>query len=315
MNDTDKLKAYSTGQLGLDLVGVCDAVLLEDEPRGHRPSDILPGAKSIVVFGKAMPDGSVQAAFRHFEDGHPTARGSYTAYGADLAPNFTLFFATFELSRYIEREIGGAAAPLPCGPMQCGVPNSVAIPAFAAPFRVGLPLNIDKAAYGAGLGDYGWSGRLLTEEYGPRIHFGGVVTQRWFDADKPWADKHICKGETCLACVRHCPAKALSLPGADDKGSVRTVGVAGAERKVSAVKLNKCIVAACALRKEYGGEDDFCSEDPTDTELEGAFERKPINNFEGLDHYPKWKCDRCLLYCCAGKWKEKFFDRGLTEYE
>ena len=34
----------------LDLVGIASADALSDEPEGHRPSDLLPGAKSIIVF-------------------------------------------------------------------------------------------------------------------------------------------------------------------------------------------------------------------------------------------------------------------------
>jgi len=309
MSDTLRIKDFLLDKCGMDLAGVADAALLEDAPEGHRPSDILPGAKAVIVFGRAIADGSVQTVFRHFEDGHPTARGSYVAYGADLAPNFTLFFATFELSRHIERVFGFATAPLPLGPMQCGVPNSVPIPAFAAPFTVGLPLDIERAAFAAGLGDYGYSGRLLTKQFGARVQFGAAVTQMPLDFDSPYAGEPLCGGASCQACVRICPAKAL--PPAEE-GDTRNVGAKGSEREVANVKLNRCIVAACGLRKEYGGEEDFCEAAPDDEALAVAFQKKPINNFEGLDHYPKWRCDKCRVYCRAGGWDAKFRQRGLT---
>jgi epoxyqueuosine reductase QueG len=336
-NLTNEIKEYVLEGCGMDLVGACDSSLFDDEPDGHRPSDILPGAKSVIVFGRRLPDGGVQAAFRHFEDGHPTARGSYGAYCGDLAPNCNLFFATFDLSQFIEKKYDFIAAPMPCGTMQCGLPSSVPIPAFIEPFKVGLPFNIERAAFAAGLGDYGWSGRILTEQYGPRVQFGAVITTMPLEYDEPYSGEKLCRGETCRACARHCPTGALpeaddfarhcptgALPEADDpdtlskQGEKRAQsvqrGAGGTVRETAAVRLNSCIVAACALRREFGGEDDYVdSLNPTDDELIEAFKRKPINNYEGLDHYPKWRCDKCLIYCPTGGWHEKFAKRGLTK--
>jgi epoxyqueuosine reductase QueG len=310
MSVTNEIKRYVVSEFDMDMVGVADIDLLSDEPEGYRPADILPGAKAVIVYGKRMPDGGVQAAFRKFEDGHPTAHSGYGAFCADLASNFTLFFHTFNLAQYIERTFGYATTPLPCGPMQCGVPTSVPMPAFAEPFKVGLPLNIERAAFASGLGDYGWSGRILTEEYGPRIQFGAVITRMELEPDAPYSGERLCRGESCRICSRICPVDAMPNTEYDEK---RILGVRGHERNVANVKLNRCIVASCALRKEFGGMVD-CIEtcDPTEAELEEAFRNKPINHFEGLDHYPKWKCDKCLIYCPAGNWDKRFKETGLS---
>ncbi|MDR3364947.1 MAG: hypothetical protein LBS91_08405 [Clostridiales Family XIII bacterium] len=312
-NETAKIKKFILEDLDMDLAGVCDAGLLEDEPEGHRPSDILPGARSAIVYAYRVPDGGTQAAFRYFEDGSLPARAIYSAYSADLAPNAAMLFRTFDLAQHIERSYGYVACPLPSGPMQAGVPLSVPVPAFAAPFKVGLPFNIERAAFAAGLGDYGWSGRLLTEEYGPRVHFGAVITSMPLEFDAPRGGAPICGGESCLICVGRCPVNAIPGP---DTGQSRTLGAGGVLRKAADVRLNRCIVAACALRKEYGGIEDYIDsvehEEPTDASLAEAFAKKPVNHWEGLDHYPKWKCDKCLIYCPAGKWKERFADRNLA---
>jgi epoxyqueuosine reductase QueG len=310
MSYTQEIKRYVLGECEMDLVGIADTAYLSDEAPGYRPTDILPGAKSVVVFGKRMPDGSVQTAFRAFEDGNFLAKTSYGIYGKDVAAGFTLFFRTFDICQYIERLFGYTATPLPCGPMQCGVPVSVPVPSFVEPFRAGLPLNIERAAYASGLGDYGWSGRILTSEYGPRIQFGAVLTTMPLSFDAPYGGARLCGGADCLACVKHCPVDAIPRPGDE---TPRSLGVADRIRDAANVKLNRCTVAACALRKEFGGFDDYVENlDPSEEELEAAFLKKPVNHWEGLDHYPKWRCDKCLIYCPTGNWKVKFADRELT---
>jgi epoxyqueuosine reductase QueG len=311
MSDTSKIKDYILNECLMDIAGVAEAALLMDEPAGYRPTDILPGARSVVVYGKRMPDGGVQAAFRGFEDGNRIAKSGYGAFCADLASNFSLLFQTFQISQFIERHFQEVATPLPCGPMQCGVPVATPVPAFVEPFRVGLPLNIERAAVAAGLGEYGWSGRLLTPEFGPRIQFGAVITTMPLEFDAPYSGAELCGGEPCGVCVRQCPVDAI--PGYEE-GETRQLGVGEGKRAAAEIRLNRCIVAACALRREFGGLEDFvASKDPTEAELEDAFKKVPINHWEGLDHYPKWKCDKCLVYCPTGNWKERFLDRGLTK--
>jgi Pyruvate/2-oxoacid:ferredoxin oxidoreductase delta subunit len=271
----------------------------------------LPGAATIIVYGKRMPDGGVQSAFRAFEDRHPVARASYGAFCADLASNFTIFFQTFNLAQYIERNFGHTSTPLPRGSLQCGVPLSVPIPAFARAFRVALPLDIEKAAVAAGLGEYGWSGRLLTKEYGPRIQFGAVITRMPLEYDAPYNGETLCRGESCAMCLRQCPTNAIPDFGTDSLDA----GAGDSVRRIAEIKLNRCVVAACALRKEFGADRDYVDDnDPDEDALRAAFAKKPINHFEGLDHYPKWKCDKCLIYCPVGDWENRFRDNGLSRF-
>jgi len=41
---------------GIDLFGVASAQDLSEAPAGHRPNDVLPGAKSIIILGLKMLD-------------------------------------------------------------------------------------------------------------------------------------------------------------------------------------------------------------------------------------------------------------------
>ena len=48
--------------LGADIVGVADAGRFGEAPQGHKPGDILEGAKSVVVLAIRLLDGAVSTA-------------------------------------------------------------------------------------------------------------------------------------------------------------------------------------------------------------------------------------------------------------
>ena len=51
----------------------------------------------------------------------------------------------------------------------------------------------------------------------------------------------------------------------------------------------------------------------TPDELEEAFRKKPINGLS-IEHYPRYLCERCLVYCPVGRWKERYSDTGLSSF-
>ena len=130
MTLTDEIKRYVLDNCGMDAVGVARADALDDERGGHRPEDLLPGAKSVIVFLKRIPDGIWQAAFRAREDGNADARSIYAAFGRELTPNLNLFFMSFNLAQYIERTYAFPAVPVPAGEMQNVTPTNTPLPVF-----------------------------------------------------------------------------------------------------------------------------------------------------------------------------------------
>ena len=56
----------------------------------------------------------------------------------------------------------------------------------------------------------------------------------------------------------------------------------------------------------------FCA--TTDVEATEAFAKKPISHTT-LAHYPTHLCNKCMLYCPLGGWKEKFGDTGLSGFK
>ena len=306
MNRSEKIKNYLLNKLGMDLVGIAPAEALADEPEGRRPTDILPGAKSIVVFGKRMSVGAVQAAMRVHEDGNKYAESIYSTYAADVCPGMVLFFDTFNASQYIERNYRGTAVPLPLGPMQNGIPVNTELPMFSGPYKAGIPMNINRAALAAGLGEYGWSNHFLTPEFGPRVVLGAVITNLELEYDAPYNGRPLCEPDKCGLCAKLCPVGAIGCVSVENETGI---SVPGKSCRVSQFAQNRCSVAAmelpvaAELMNKPGG--------PEDSDIAAAMKKLKINDYT-LDHYPKFKCDECLLYCPAGDWEKKYRARGLS---
>ena len=313
MNATEKLKSYILDRCGLDAVGIAPASALADEPEGKRPEDILPGAKSIIVFIRAIPDGAFQAAFRAKEDGNADAFSSYAAYARELTPNMNLFFMQHRVAQFIERNYGFTATAIPSGPMQNVTSTNKVLPAFVGAKRVNYVLSSERAAMAAGLGEIGWNNAFLTKEFGPRQAIGLVLTTMELDYDKPYSGEKLCNPRECGICAKLCPIGAI----ADAEGESQEMGVCGRNCAVAKVNTNACAVASLAFRSEFSGKvktpDLIMNNNPGDEELAEAFAKKPLNN-HSLGHHPNYFCDMCTLYCPVGNWKERFADKGLSKF-
>ena len=312
MTFTEQLKLHIKSAFDMDMVGIAAAHALDGEPEGHRPTDLLPGAKCVIVFGRRFVDGAISADFRALEEKKMPAQSSYAAYASDLAPNFLTMNDTNDIAAYIEDNFGAVALPLPFNVQQNMIWNVVPGPLFADPYGQGMPLDISKAAMAAGLGEIGWSNRFLTEENGPRQVLSAVITTLDLDCDTPYNGPVLCDPSKCGICAKVCPTCAISATDS------KTVSVEGKSVEVAKINPNACIVAAMAMRKEFAGRmpvpDLIMHNDPTNEELIEAFKKKPINDLS-VDHYPRYFCDRCLLYCPVGNWKERFSDTNLTSFK
>ena len=67
MLKAERFKEYIKTEYDIDHVGIAAADALSAEPYGHRPEDVLPGAKSIIVLCRSIADGVIQARFRSLE--------------------------------------------------------------------------------------------------------------------------------------------------------------------------------------------------------------------------------------------------------
>ena len=311
---TQQIRNFLTRERGMDLVGICPASALADEPEGYRPTDVLSCAKSVVVFGRRLLNGAVQAQFRRLEDGMKFAESIYSTYGLELVPNWTMALSTFYLADFIENMFGGTTQPLGCGPEMGTLPKNTKKPMFAGPNKDGLVMNIAHAAIAAGIAQPSWSNFPITRDYGPRVQFGCLLTDLELEYDEPDRGERLCDPEKCRVCSEVCPMHALP-----DKASGKHSEwkIAGDTYEVAAHDVNACMVAALGMRSEFAGIRDrgdlVESDTPTDADIEEAMKRYEISAFN-LDHFPKCYCNRCQIYCPVGRRKEIFRDTGLSRY-
>ena len=178
--------------LGLDMVGVASIDGYREVEPQWNPLSILPNARSIVVFGKSIP----RSYFRGIEEGTMWMRVN-----RQLPPR-----PAYYLCRMFE-DSGHLAVP--CTPLaQERWPDGVV-------FQDGKPApNVTPDLYVAGqlagLGEIAYNGSFLTPAFGVRQALGMVFTEAEIEPDTPCESGRICPGADCLACVKGCPAGALS---------------------------------------------------------------------------------------------------------
>lgn len=294
----------------MDYVGICPSSALEGEPEGHRPSDLLPNAKSIIVFGRRLISGSVQTKFRFMEDDNRAIIGSYSAHSFVLSINHLCMKETYDIAQYLENVYGAFAMPLTNNVLQAVQPEGNYAPFFADPYKAGLPVDIYKAAVAAGIGEMGWNHRVITPDSGPRIYLCAIITSLEFEQyDKPYAGEKLCDPKKCHVCSQVCPT--CSLDG--EKGVPWEVD--GIKCQVGELEINGCSVACFGFKRKLNPMTSVVveSDHPSDEELAQALEKQfDRPGFQTLDHLPMFHCDKCMVYCPVGNWSEQFRDRGLT---
>lgn len=290
MDMTKKIKDFVLSN-GMSLVGIASVDRFADITEGRKPEEILPGAKSVIVFGLHMPDGVVQAKFRAHESGNKAAESIYGRYGRTMVPSIRLIGVTYMLCHLIERETG--------------MPS---MPTMTGPWSLGRPFSHRHAAVAAGLGEFGWSKAVITPQYGPRVRWGAVITQLELTPDPLYNGEKLCR--ECGICVSKCPTNSIAAIGSGETESFKCADKLCSFGKVN---FNACRTACYALTKATGADKDYLIvENPTDEDIENAVQAKGFTPGDTL-RPPTWKCDLCIDYCPVGNWKERFEDKGLAK--
>jgi len=176
---------------GADLFGVASPELLSAAPEGFRPQDLLPGCKAVVVYGKRLSDATVESTPSRLFD---------TMYAAT---NSFIELLMLKASDALIREGYRAVAV---------GPHSLDNRLFRG------DLSQKHAAVAAGLGRFGLQSLVLTPQFGPRQRWGTVLTDAPLRANAP-LKTGLCQPEKCgQACLRSCPARALSERKAEETG-------------------------------------------------------------------------------------------------
>jgi hypothetical protein len=171
-------------RVGASVCGVADAAAFDAHaPAGHRPGDLLPGARTVVVVGGAQP-----------------RAGDWRASPWVLSTMGTterIQSVGRRVAQLIEAELGYYALFVPPGTA-----------AGDAPF-----LSLMLAAELAGLGSRSLAGPVLNREHG-LLYWSAVITTAPLDVDAPEATG-ACPAEPCremweregtTPCLRVCPA-------------------------------------------------------------------------------------------------------------
>ncbi|HJX04950.1 MAG TPA: 4Fe-4S double cluster binding domain-containing protein [Thermoplasmata archaeon] len=137
-----------------------------------RPSDVMPGARSIIVVGISAVDDADELAIRRSD-------GSWTYPGYNQLP----LIARDMIDILKEEGYSGVIQPET-------VPRK-------------------RIAVAAGIGAYGKNSMILSEKYGLSLRLEIIVTDAPLVPDKPFK-KDLC-GD-CVRCVKSCPAKAIVKP-------------------------------------------------------------------------------------------------------
>jgi epoxyqueuosine reductase len=280
MSLTDEVKKYARDVLEIDYVGIAPADRLAGAPAGHRPTDILPGAKTVVVMAIKLSLGVVQTIFRAHEDGLRHTLCIYGTHGYMLTPNYFLKFAAFRMGRFLERK-GQMATAMPSGPGGGGAPFSHR-----------------HALVAAGIGEFGWSSIVLTPDYGPRIRAVSVITRADLEPDPLYSGPKLCDRSKCEVCVKICPSKAI------DESKSRSVEMGGRTYKYGFVHMDRCRISAEGLSKRtLGLTDTGIPDDPTPADIDKArAAAEPWKRMESIGGIGgAYYCGKCLAYCPVGE--------------
>lgn len=182
--------------LGADIFGVAPADAFDNAPSGHRPTDVLPGAKSVLVFGMKMLD--AQTDVLPVEGEHFTASPRQEMFlGHNTFISQNLDRIGYLIARFLEKKSFKAYHQM------------ASTGGTDTRYLIGL-LSLKHMAVQAGLGVLGYNSLLITRQFGPRLRLAAIVTNAEIKPETP-INKNFCK--TCKnPCVSLCPAKALKKP-------------------------------------------------------------------------------------------------------
>ena len=192
---------------GADLVGIAPMERFAAAPQGHKPTDFMPDCKSVISIGL------------HIFQGMSDVWGEYDEPGKSITPY--LFYGygltNIESSRIVNRmakllEYRGHKT-------LCFLPTwlSSSYKYFEEMFetdRVKTEFSHRHAAVAAGIGEFGWSGMVLTPEFGSMQRFNSILTSAELEPTSLYSGPPLCRSEVCEKKVcAHLPERGDSCYG------------------------------------------------------------------------------------------------------
>ncbi len=188
---TKKIKEYGV-EIGAGRVGVANAELLKNPPHQEfDPFELIEDAKTVLAFYIPIPEGVFDIDPDSINDVSISRGFTYVTLEreADLISN--------KIARMLERE-GYRAVPLSTRiPMELSLRGGIVQP-YLQRYIAQL----------AGLGEEGRGNIFLTEDHGPRVILGSVLTNAPLTVDGPKYVGKLCP-EDCKICAEECRPRAI----------------------------------------------------------------------------------------------------------
>ena len=193
---------------GADLVGFAP---IERFPKDSAVHKLMPEAKTVIGLGFRV----LRGAYRGIEEG--STYYQYSSMGVATMEDNIIPTALFRLSMLLEDE-GYLALPQQRQQKIMAEENStnpeVSFDSISRNRPQETQMNFSEAAVLCGLGEIGLHGALLTDEFGPFVRIGFVLTDAIIEAS-PVKEPHLC--DKCGECVKGCPGHAIDKDGTVDK--------------------------------------------------------------------------------------------------
>ena len=278
MDIKKELREVAFKENDIDFLGIAPVDRFENAPEGHKPTDLLPKAQSVIVLGVKLPLGVIEANHRAYE-GLRHCIFTYMLYGY-VKINERLDLVALRLVRYIENKYGYKCFPIPSS-----VPRDEQA-------LMGLMSN-RHAAVCAGLAEFGWNGLALRPDVGPRVRWVSIVTEMELPPDPLYSGPRLCDRSTCSICIDICPLNAISR---DEKRELK-IGNLHFEYGVLNKMRCRCGVSGFTY-STCGRKNQEIPETMTADEWLGLSKKDNVwNKIERIASM----CGRCMMMCPIGK--------------
>ncbi|MFO7797389.1 MAG: hypothetical protein ACQERB_11725 [Promethearchaeati archaeon] len=216
---------------GAKLVGVGNRERLKDAPPSADMEYSLPDAKSCIIWAYPNP---IEALENYFAKRERMSLKKFQHFAYTTA-----WKTAVKIKEFIEENTNFKAfAVIPNGKYRKkgGYSNifkdDKSYPDFS--LRYG--------AVAAGLGHIGWSGNLITEEYGGSLYLGGVLTTARLEPD-PMAEENHCN--KCMICYQACTTGFFDKKQEEETQEV----IIGGKKEVYAKRgiYSKCAIGCAGL--------------------------------------------------------------------
>jgi epoxyqueuosine reductase len=209
---------------GADLVGITTRTRLADGPPSADPTYLLPSAQSVVAFAVALDPGVMRGylAKRHWLP-HCNERKEVVQRVYSIGDALAAFLRN-QGHDAVNVDVNNNYRP------EEGAADVTEMTEFHPEFSHRY------AALAAGIGRLGWSGNLMTPQYGALVELGSVITSARLEPDAI-LDVNPC--DRCRACASVCPVGMIS-----PTQSIQ-VTVAGITEEIAAKRPNTCCWIGC----------------------------------------------------------------------